>query len=543
MTIARYIHTLRYLKARQVTGRLWFRAWRPRPDTRPAPPVRPLTRRWDVEAWRAPLMPASATFSFLGIDGTMRTAHDWDDLAKPRLWRYNLHYFDDLAAADAGVRETWHRELVSRWIRDNEPGRGTGWEPYPTSLRIVNWIKWALATRAGSRRLDPAALHSLAIQTRWLRRRCETHIGGNHLWANGKALLFAGVFFDGHEADAARRQGERIVEACLDDQFLSDGGHYERSPMYQAIVLEDVLDLLSLARLADGVVSSNLTDRLVELAPRMLRWLDVMTHPDGGSAFFNDAALGIGATSRDLHRYARQLGIEIDTRPMAPVEPLADSGYVRLQTARAVLICDVALVGPDHLPAHAHADTLSCELSVDGHRVLVNGGTSTYEAGAERQRQRGTSAHNTVVVNDSDSSEVWGAFRVARRARPRDVSWGLHENTPWLEGAHDGYGRATHRRRWTLHASRLMVEDALAGRWQTATAHWHFGPLCVPRMAADGRVALQVGATELEMVLTPPAAMRLGEETWHPRFGESHSSYGVRVDMSGPSLTTHVSWR
>lgn len=543
MTIARYIQTLRHLKSRQVTGRLWFRAWRPRPDVRPAPPVRSFTRRWDHRAWRAPLMPAPATFAFLGIDGTVMTPGDWDDPARSRLWRYNLHYFDDLTAADADAREPWHWELVSRWIRDNAPGRGTAWEPYPTSLRIVNWIKWALAAPAGNGRLDPAALHSLAIQTRWLRRRCETHIGGNHLWANAKALIFAGVFFQGPESDAARRQGEEIADRCIDEQFLLDGGHYERSPMYHSIVLEDVLDLISLARLAEGVVSSRLADRLVDLAPRMLRWLDVMTHPDGGLAFFNDAAFGIAGNRADLHRYAHQLGLELDARPLSSIEPLADSGYVRLQTARAVLICDVALVGPDDLPAHAHADTLSCELSVDGRRVLVNGGTSTYQPGRERQRQRGTAAHNTVVVDDKDSSEVWGAFRVARRARPRDVAWGVSEHTIWLEGAHDGYRRVRHRRRWALESSRLVVEDVLTGQPRSATAHWHFAPACVPRMRAGDGVAVQSGATELELSVTPAVNVRLVEETWHPRFGESQKSCGVCADAPGASLTTYVSWR
>ncbi|MEN9780004.1 MAG: hypothetical protein RL014_1152 [Pseudomonadota bacterium] len=95
-----------------------------------------------------------------------------------------------------------------------------------------------------------------------------------------------------------------------------------------------------------------------------------------------------------------------------------DSGYVRLDNGPAVALLDVAPVGPDYLPGHAHADTLSFELSVGAQRVLVNSGTSCYGSSAERLRQRGTAAHNTVVVNGQDSSEVWGGFRVARRPLP-----------------------------------------------------------------------------------------------------------------------------
>src|SRR5690606_4780416 len=113
----------------------------------------------------------------------------------------------------------------------------------------------------------------------------------------------------------------------------------------------------------------------------------------------------------------------------------------------------MAPVGPDYLPGHAHADTLSFELSLFGQRVLVNSGTSCYGHGSERIRQRGTTAHNTVVVDGADSSEVWSGFRVARRARAINPEVHDHQG---LEAScsHDGYhrlpGRVTHHRRWRL---------------------------------------------------------------------------------------------
>jgi len=40
-------------------------------------------------------------------------------------------------------------------------------------------------------------LESLAIQAGYLRKRLEIHLLGNHLLANAKALVFAGLFFRG----------------------------------------------------------------------------------------------------------------------------------------------------------------------------------------------------------------------------------------------------------------------------------------------------------------------------------------------------------
>lgn len=508
------------MKPVQVWGRAWFRLHRPRPDPRVAPPLRtcqrPAQGPWTSCA-RAPSMTGPARFRFLSVERELAAPGDWDRADWPRLWRYNLHYFDDLVAQGAAERAPWHRALVERWIAENPPGHGTGWEPYPTSLRIVNWVKWALTdgqtARDGEPRLLDAALHSLAVQARWLRARLEIHLLGNHLWANAKALIFAGAFFDGAEARNWLDKGLALMRRELREQILPDGGHFERSPMYHATLLEDLLDLVQLGDRYPGVIAPDALAAWRETAVRMLRWLRVMTHPDGEIAFFNDAAFGIAASLAALEDYARRvlaLPLARDERDDEPrIDVLPDSGYVRLHSGTAVLIADVAPIGPDYLPGHAHADTLSFELSLHGRRVLVNSGTSTYVADAERLRQRGTAAHNTVVVDGADSSEVWSSFRVARRARPIDVEWGQEaDGTLWLRAGHDGYrrlaGRVVHWREWRLTSTCLTVVDRLEGEARSAQARFHLHPQATP---AD------VGADV--------SALRAEAATWHPRFGLS----------------------
>ena len=132
----------------------------------------------------------------------------------------------------------------------------------------------------------------------------------------------------------------------------------------------------------------------------------------------------------------------------------------------------------DYLPGHAHADTLTFELSVHGQRLLVNSGTSCYGTGAERLRQRGTAAHNTVVLNDEDSSEVWGGFRVARRARPLAPTVALGTTHQAAHCAHDGYkrlpGKPHPERRWDLTEHGLRITDHIKGPFTTAQARYHF---------------------------------------------------------------------
>ena len=118
----------------------------------------------------------------------------------------------DLPADDASSRADAQDALLDRWIAENPPGSRPGWDPYPTSLRLVNWIKRAWMGGV----MDATRTHSLAEQSRWLARRLEWHLLGNHLWANAKAMVFAGTYFDGDEARTWRRIGLRLVRRELD---------------------------------------------------------------------------------------------------------------------------------------------------------------------------------------------------------------------------------------------------------------------------------------------------------------------------------------
>lgn len=500
-----YWQTLRHLKLSQIVGRVRFKLARPSVDARPSPAVASSSAGW-ISCARPPSMTGPRSFRFLGQDGP----DAWARADAPKLWLYNLHYFDDLVADDAVSRVEWHRALIAQWISENPPGAGDGWEPYPLSLRIVNWIKWL---RLGNAPV-PGMLDSLAVQVRFLRGRLEHHLLGNHLWANAKALAFAGAYFQGSEAASWESEGLRLLRREVAEQVLPDGGHFERSPMYHAIVLEDMLDL---HQMFGG-------DAWAGVAAGMLRWLRVMSHPDGEISFFNDAAFGIAPNLAALSLYAEALGVSFDRAPLGAVEALDSSGYVRLSVGPAVLLVDVAPVGPDYIPGHAHADTLSFELSLNGRRLIVNGGTSTYERGPLRALQRSTPMHNTVSVEGLDSSEVWAAFRVARRARPFDVSWGNEDGCLFVEGAHDGYrrlpGRVTHRRRWMLSGTGLQILDRLEGKYSSAEARYRL--LGDIDWQADGG--------------------RIEAGHWYPRFGVEAACRVLVVPASSSEWTTEFRW-
>jgi uncharacterized heparinase superfamily protein len=470
--ISTWFHTVRYLRAGQVVNRVTRKVPR-------RPKVRQAWLRARAGKWTVPIAHMPAPLS-----------------EASRLAEYSKHYHYQP-----------DENLVHSWIQANPPMRGAGWEPYPLSLRIVNWIKWLLGGAAPG-----AEVHeNLAAQADYLSRSVEYHLLANHLFANAKALVFAGAYF---LDDGLLSQGLSILAKEIPEQILPDGGHFERSPMYHSLVLEDVLDLVNLRRVYPGLIPD-----WSWAGGLMQGWLAQMVHPDGQISFFNDAAFGVAAEPGEILDYARRLGVE----PAAG--RLGQSGYVRLENGDTVVLFDAGPIGPDYQPGHAHADTLSFELSHRGKRVLVKSGTSTYENNVARLSQRGTSAHNTVCIDGQDSSEVWASFRVGRRARPLHLRTGQN----WAEAAHDGYRPIIHRRRLELQEKVLVVTDWIGGSGvHSVDIYFHFHP------EADAAVVLEprLARSELDSTYYPGFEISVPNKTVVGRFlGECPVSFVSRVPL------------
>jgi uncharacterized heparinase superfamily protein len=538
--LGRLWRTLRHLEPIQVIGRTRLLIRHPLPNLAAAPPLRPAAGPWRQPAAREPSMTGPATLRFLSEEHSL-DACGWDRSDVERLWRYNLHYFDDLNAEHAAQRAPWHRALVERWIAENPPPVGTAWEPYPVSLRIVNWIKWYL----GGEPARAPWLHSLAVQARWLRRRLEWHLLGNHLFANAKALVFAGLYFDGNEADDWIAAGQRILARQLPEQILADGGHFERSTMYHALALEDLLDLLNLiAARGDGEGRLRaLSEDLHRRAGAMLHWLRCMSHPDGELSLFNDAAAGIAPARAELEAYAARLGVVAAEPPAQGLTDLPASGYVRAARGPAVAFLDLAPLGPDYLVGHGHADTLAFELSLHGRRMIVNGGTSCYGLSAQRLRERGTAWHSTVQVDNADSSEVWSGFRVGRRARVL-----MRRIDGWtVAGTHDGWralpGAPRHERRWSFDSDCLVVDDRLQPAARPAVARYHLAPGLALGAAGERRWTVTAPEGPLADVFVEAGEAAVKPSQHAPRFGVLLPAQALVVALHDGQARTRWVWR
>lgn len=462
---------------------------------------------------------AEGFFAFVGLEKRIGwPPSDWASPESPKLWQYNLHYFEWLWALDYPTV----REIILDWIARHPLDHGqVGWDPYPTSLRLMNWCAVCFGRFQEETLSDETFLtelwRSIALQADWLVRHIETHLLGNHLFENGAALLFSGSCFGQNQALPKRwyETGRRILDREIPEQVLADGMHFERSPMYHVRLTY----LMALLRLTP--YQSEVADPLA----RMQSALAKLCHPDGEISLFNDSAFGIhNAPSQLLGNVPAEYG------PWS----LPDAGYYGWNDSEGnYVVCDAGVIGPDYIPGHAHADLFSFELSLSGRRVIVDSGVYDYVAGDMRAFCRSTRAHNTVEIDGQDQCELWGTFRVARRGYPRDITWDADDDGFTLCGWHDGYtrlrGRPVHQRKieWKSFGRLTVTDQVRSGQPVRSVSRVHFHPECEIVTLSETTAEIAFPGGRLTVEFAGEGELEREESLYCPEFGRGIPNFAL----------------
>lgn len=403
--LLRLFHTLRYIKGIQLRYQLWYR----------------LKNRFVSIHWykkylqhilvKVDLQVVSILqskqkeylgnhcFDFIGLQQSFEDRVDWNYQGNGKLWNYNLQYFSYLLDENISSEErlrllrNFSHQLLSSTIQP---------EPYPVSLRVVN----ILLFHSRYTITDPVILEALYKQIDYLDNNLEYHLLANHLLENAFSLFIASIYLSDQ---SLYKKSYLLLTEQLDEQILEDGGHYECSVMYQSILLSKLLLCIEAARKAQKVEHLTLTI-LEEKAAKMLSWINAYSFPDGSWALMNDAAEQIAPTTQSLNEAAAILNIQPSTTA------LTSSGYRKMVGKDWELIIKTGSIQPSFQPGHVHADISSYCLWYKGKQIIIDPGVSTYAISLRRNIERGTDLHNTISINGFNQSDVWGGFRVGKRA-------------------------------------------------------------------------------------------------------------------------------
>jgi hypothetical protein len=401
--------------------------------------------------------PQQNRFCFLNRSHSFDGDINWNFREEGLLWCYNLHYFEWLYDDTLSLED----KLATMYsYRDSKNAGLIGQDGYPASLRIVSWIRFILRFNIK----DESLISRLYSDADWLHRFPEYHLQGNHLMENAIAITHAGIYF---ENTLFYKKGKALLERCINEQILKDGGHIEGSPMYHSLLLFRLMQTTELLRFAN-TQSKELTELIRNTTERMLGWMERITFSDGSWPMVNDSTLGVAPTTGQLQTYA--LSINIKSTP----SKLSDSGYRMVRCGDFELFIDAAAIAPNCQPGHAHADIGSFCLYYRGKPQIVDIGVSTYAASERRMIERGTASHNTITIGGANSSELWKAFRIGRRAKVMDVS--DTENSVSISYIPWRFPSTTHRRTFEWTDEQIIIKDELSRFNDNSILHLHMHP-------------------------------------------------------------------
>jgi hypothetical protein len=476
-----------------------------------------------------------STYTFLNT--TIDTNGAWFPSDASQLWVYNLHYFAFLFSSPS-----WEQcaDVIRKWIDEVPAGTADAWHPYTISLRICNWI-WAYSffhAKGGAVSIDEDVCTSMYNQALYIKEFLERDVLGNHLVENCKALIVAGIFLDEPRFVTA---GTACLRNQLREQVLDDGGHYERSPMYHCIVLEDCMGVYYAMRAAGNTFA----DEIKPYISRMADFLYTILERDGSFPLFNDSARRIAPDPVVMLDC-----LEKDTLWRRPPQPrkrlLQHSGLYVVRDRTLSLSVDCGACCPDFLPAHAHADMLSYTLFIGGVPVVTDSGAYQYGAGAWRDYFRSTRAHNTFMIDSEEQIECWGSFRVGRRGYPanvRETSNGIYAETTCYHfcGVH-----AAREISCSHDPEGITVTDTLRSRRNRHTyrSFIHFAPGISVQSRSDLKRALVTGnglIMDFEAFGTVPIRE---EESWFSEeFGIKHRRLSLVLEGEFASDGQSFSYR
>jgi uncharacterized heparinase superfamily protein len=457
-------------------------------------------------------------FNFLNLSHQFESDIDWDYQGFGKLWNYNLQYFNYLHQTNLDEKTKQALLLdITHWLKSGK----LKLEPYPVSLRVINILRYCSVYNCE----NDLIINSTFAQLRYLSRNLEYHLLGNHLLENGFALLMGGsAFSEQGWLDMAKN----ILYKQLEEQILNDGGHFELSPMYHQIILFRVLEAIDwyqMAKLPDEEFLSFIRIK----ASKMLSWLKAITFSNGDIPHFNDSSDKVALTSCELFNYAKMLDI-----PDFGDIKLGDSGYRKYMLGSYECAIDVGKIGPSYQPGHSHSDALTFVLYQKGRPFIVDVGTSTYQIGERRNYERSTAAHNTVEVKGTNQSEVWGGFRVGKRASVNiDSETGIQ-----LSASHDGYRHnfgLIHKRTFDFNPQSILITDEIAG--DAAKCRIHFHPDCNVELVGLGSVVV---AGFANIILHNAGKVLLETYEYANGFNSYLPAKRLVIDFNN-TLTTHIS--
>ncbi len=468
MSLLFYYHTIKYLKLRQIFYQLLF------PLRKIYNSVSTFNKYKDYVIRFIPInyLPnvdstkgsGNLIFNYLNISHDFGNSIDWNINKFGKLWNFNLQYLEFLLEDHLELDE---RIVALRNISEKILDRTLKLEAYPVSLRLINELLFINKYQIHDSVIDLA----IKKQIHFLTKNLEYHIDANHLLENAIALRFSTLFLNNEQLV---KKSRKLLIKILREQIFIDGGHYERSPMYHLQLLNHLCILIGAMPIKDSDYKF-----LESVTVKMWSWINQITNNGKIMPYLQDS------TGNYLHQYHSIKPFLESISTSSELIKLTDSKYRIIQNDNFRLIFNCGNANPSFQPGHAHSDELGIVLYRNSEPILVDPGISTYEIGNRRSNEKGSTYHNTIVINELNHSELWSSFRMARRSKVLISKDSNHLVEAELSPYHSL--NSIIQRQISVASNGITIIDRVKGsNIGTSIAYFHCNYLSIPQQLDKG---------------------------------------------------------
>ncbi len=493
-------------------------------------------RRWDMERTSTPV-----TFSH-GIDWLFQNGDD-----NEFVYAFNrMEFWKTLGEAwlltgEEKYPEAFARQLHS-WVETvpHDKDHAKAWRTIECGIRMEVWMK-ALKMMEGSKAVDDnlldLAFRSLKEHARFIAEVWDSYqlLSNWGIMANHGLFVTSVMLAEDEQTTRWRKTALERLSQELAIQVYDDGVQWEQSAMYHNDVLSQMLDVLSLAK----DFSIPLPEGMEEKIHQMARFARAMVKPDGNEPSFgdsdvidmrdileracvlfqdpdlkmgnetvsSDAAWEIGIKGISLHR---SLAIG---KPVKHVSLFADGGHAYWNDGTLYVHAKAGTLGA----GHGHADQLAFDLFYGGEDVLVDPGRYTYVPGPERYWFKSSEAHNTVLVDATDTYEAKDSWEYRRMSKTSGIAAKEKHGYAMIKMGLLGYmdkGVFVCRKIIILSSDLVLILDELYGTGShTLESYLHFAPC--GKLSLSGTSALWESDRQKLFVQSPGIDSVQRKEGWY----------------------------
>lgn len=405
-------------------------------------------------------------------------------------WEINRHQFlPYIALCYNKTKDEKYLGLLRKhfysWIDQNKYLKGVNWNsPMEISIRSYQWlITFYILKDLGNDKFRIDLIKAIIVSIKHVRKNFSKYSSANnHLIIEAYITSIIGYSIMPSYNQDWFNYGYNELKNNLKLQFFNDGVNKEQAIHYQAFVTDAMMQYniflkktnkeplyeklieKSLGFIADVEAIKGYSDfgdsddaQILKFSLKKINYYDYVLNL--GSIYYNKKFTDLNNYYPEVYLFVENYKLMTEKYRINNCSIYKEGGYCILKENKTFLLFDVGQLGFGSLATHGHADALTIIYKYEDVPFIVDSGTYIYTIQSEKRNYyRGTAAHNTLLYNNLNQSEIKGPGLWGRKAVARLINHVQNDEYIEFQAEHNGYLPHIHKRKIKYKKSSEEIE-------------------------------------------------------------------------------------